>query len=237
MLRKLTTNAGRDYDAVWSPTGDRMIFNSDRGGVLDLYERSLSGASASTDTLLLETPDHKNTCDWSADGRFLLYAVQSATTAVDLWALPLFGDRKPMLVAQTPANDLRGQFSPDGRSVAYESSESGRPEIYVQAFPEPVWKVQISTGGGDAPLWRADGRELFFRSPDGQLMAARISSDGRSLDSAASALFSMPPGPEPGRNQLAIRRIPRRQTVPRQCVCRGRLTHYGPVELEAEGLR
>lgn len=122
--------------------------------MLNLYERSLTGASTSTDTLLLDTPDHKNTCDWSADARFVLYAVQSVTSAADLWALPLFGDRKPLLVAQTPANDVRGQFFPDGKSVAYESNESGRAEIYLQAFPDPIWKVQINRRrhGAHAPM-------------------------------------------------------------------------------------
>jgi len=196
VLRRLTSDAARDYDAVWSPDGDRVVFNSDRKGVLNLYETSLSGGSASAETLLLETSEHKNTCDWSADGRFILYSVQSATTGNDIWVLPLFGDRKPTPIARTPAGELRGRFSPDGRSVAYESNESGRSEIYVQTFPDLGRKAQISTGGGTAPVWRGDGRELFFRSPDDQLMAARISSSGTQLDTDTPfVLFTLPAGP------------------------------------------
>jgi len=80
--------------------------------------------------------------------------------------------------------------------VAYESNESGRSEIYVQTFPDLARKVQISTGGGTAPVWRGDGRELFFRSADDQLMAARIAPSGTQLDmDTPSVLFALPAGP------------------------------------------
>ena len=108
---------------------------------------------------------------------------------------PPSGDRTPIAVAQTPANDLRGRFSPNGRWVAYESSESGRAEIYLQSFPDRIRKVQVSTNGGAAPVWRSDGSELFFRSPGGQMMAASISPDGTPVDAEASALFTLPAGP------------------------------------------
>ena len=82
-------------------------------------------------------------------------------------------------------------------TVAYESNEGGRSEIYVQSFPDRARKVQISTGGGAAPVWRGDdGRELYFRSPGGQLMAARIASNGTQLDSdTPSVLFALPAAP------------------------------------------
>lgn len=103
---------------------------------------------------------------------------------------------KPTLIAQTAAGELRGRFSPDGRWVACESNESGRSEIYVQTFPDLARKVQISTGGGTAPVWRGDGRELFFRSADDQLMAARIAPSGTQLDmDTPSVLFALPAGP------------------------------------------
>jgi len=204
VLRRLTSDAARDYDAIWSPGGDRMVFGSDRNGVLNFYETSPSGGSASAETLLLETSEHKNTSDWSADGRFILYSVQSPTTGNDIWVLPLFGDRKPAPVAQTAASELRPRISPDGRWVAYESDESGRGEIYVQSFPDLARKVQISTGGGAAPVWRGDGRELFFRSADDQLMAARIASSGTQLDTdTPTVLFALPAGPNRAGNTPA----------------------------------
>jgi Tol biopolymer transport system component len=99
-------------------------------------------------------------------------------------------------VAQTAANELHGRFSPDGRWVAYESNESGRSEIYVQSFPDLARPTQISTGGGTSPAWRGDGHELFFRSPDDQLMAVPIVSSGRRIDAGTpTVLFALPPGP------------------------------------------
>ena len=193
---RLTFDPARDDDAVWSPGGDRIVFTSNRKGVLNLYEISLSGGRASAATLLLETSEHKNTDDWSADGRFILFTVQSPTTGNDLWVLPLFGDRRPTAVAQTAAGERRGRFSPDGRWVAYESTESGRSEIYVQSFPDLARKTRISTAGGTTPVWRGDGHELFFCSPDDQLMAARIASSGTQIDShTPSVLFALPAGP------------------------------------------
>ena len=193
VLRRLTFDAAWDYDAVWSPGGDRIVFSSNRKGVLNLYEISLSGGRASATTLLLETSEHKNISDWSADGRFILYSVQSPTSVSDIWVLPLFGDRRPIPVA---SGALRGRFSPDGRWVAYESDESGRNEIYVQTFPDLARKVQVSTGGGTAPVWRGDGRELFFRSPDDRLMVVRISSSGPQIETGTpSVLFALPAGP------------------------------------------
>ena len=115
ILGRLTSDPARDYDAVWSSAGDRIVFNSDRNGVLNFYELSIAGGNASAETLLLETSEHKNTQDWSTDRRYLLYSSQSVTTGNDLWALPLFGDRQPMAIAQTAAHETRGRFSPDGR--------------------------------------------------------------------------------------------------------------------------
>ena len=90
-------------------------------------------------------------------------------------------DRKPIAVVGTPYDELNGQFSPDGRFVAYETNESNRFEIVVQAFPVASGKWQISTGGGVQARWRADGKELYFQAPDGKLMAASVSTTGATL--------------------------------------------------------
>jgi hypothetical protein len=96
----------------------------------------------------------------------------------------LQGDRKPIPVANSPFSENNGQFSPDGRWVAYQSNESGRFEIYVVPFPLGAGKWQVSTGGGIAPRWRHDGKELFFISPDGQMMAATVSGSGTAFEAA-----------------------------------------------------
>ena len=97
----------------------------------------------------------------------------------DLWVLPLFGDRKPFPFVATSVNKGNGQFSPDGRWVAYQSNESGRYEVYVQPFPGPGGKWQVSTDGGIAPRWRRDSKELFYIAPNGKLMAVPIRAPDR----------------------------------------------------------
>ena len=107
----------------------------------------------------------------SADGRFLLYLSIDPQTNADLWVLPMTGDRKPSVIAKTPFREVWPVFSPDGRWIAYQSHESGRPEVYVRGFVAPgetadaaktaggQW--QVSTAGGIMPAWRPDGRELY----------------------------------------------------------------------------
>ena len=122
----------------------------------------------------------------------MLYATQDPKTASDLWALPLTGERKPFPVVQTSFDDIQGQFSPDGRWLAYASNESGRYEIYVRSFPEPSGKWQVLTAGGTQPRWRRDGTELYYVAPDTRLMAVpiRMVSDTRAVDAGVPvALF------------------------------------------------
>jgi Tol biopolymer transport system component len=91
-------------------------------------------------------------------------------------------DRKPIVVANTPFEESGGQFSPDGRWVAYETNESGRFEIVVQAFPEPRGKWHLSTGGGVQPRWRSDGKELYFIAPDRKLTAVTVTVSGSMVE-------------------------------------------------------
>jgi Tol biopolymer transport system component len=172
----------------------RVAFSSNRKGPPNLYVKAASGAGA--EELLLETPNGKFPQDWSKDGRFLLYVEEDPKTGLDLWALPITGnDRKPILVVNTPYDEHNGQFSPNGRWVAYQTNESGRFEIVVQPFPGPGGKWQVSTGGGIQPRWRADGKELYFVAPDGKLMAASVSPGATFAAGTPAALFpvTLPP--------------------------------------------
>jgi eukaryotic-like serine/threonine-protein kinase len=119
---------------------------------------------------------------WSTDGRFILYASSGSPTGNDLFVLPLDGDRKPIPFLKTQFFEGFGQFSPDGRWVAYQSDESGKYEVYVAAFPGPVRKWQISTAGGINPRWRRDGTEIFYFAPDNKLMAAAVNGQGVSFE-------------------------------------------------------
>ena len=110
----------------------------------------------------------------SPDGRFLVYETTDPKTQVDLWILPLSDDRTPRPFLVTPFGEFAAQISPDGRWIAYTSNESGREEVYVQSFPGPGGKWQISTAGGGAPRWSGDGRQLFYYASDERLMVADV---------------------------------------------------------------
>jgi serine/threonine protein kinase len=184
VLSRFTFDAGADIFPVWSPDGARIVFASDRRGVVgDLYEKSIAGGEKE-EQLLLGTPQNKYPTDWSPDGRFVLYRNTDTKTGQDLWAMPLDGDRKPFPVVQTTFDDRDGQFSPDGRWIAYESNESGRSEIYVQMFPHSGGKRQISANGGAQARWRQNGTEIFYIALDNRLMATpiRFISNGQAVE-------------------------------------------------------
>ena len=103
---------------------------------------------------------------WSSDGRFLSYQEQHPTTGFDIRVIPLDGDRAPESFVATPATETHLRFSPNGRWVAYMSTESGRAEVYVRPFPGPGGAIPISTDGGTLPMWSADGGALFYRNGD-----------------------------------------------------------------------
>jgi dipeptidyl aminopeptidase/acylaminoacyl peptidase len=133
--------------------------------------------------------------DWSRDGRFILYEEDNASgNRRSLWILPAAaGKGKPRPYLQTPFNEYMGRFSPDSRRVAFQSDESGRYEVYVDTFPEPSGKVRISTAGGIVPQWSANGRELFYISPDFKLMSVGLKVGASSVEpSVPHALFPLP---------------------------------------------
>jgi dipeptidyl aminopeptidase/acylaminoacyl peptidase len=119
--------------------------------------------------------------------------VQSRAQGWDLWLLPLDGDRQPVPYLQTPANEMLGQFSPDGRWMAYASDESGRRQVYVQAIPANGDKRQISTTGGGQPRWRRDGHELFYVADDQTLMAVPVKTDVTFEMDTPRPLFQLDP--------------------------------------------
>ena len=179
---RFTFDTATDWGAVWSPDASRVVFMNNRNGRFDLFEKVASGARA--EQPLLVTPQDKGVCDWSPNGRFLLYTLRDPTTGFDLWAYSL-GDRKSFPVVRTNADEREGQFSPDGRWVAYVSNTTtGIDEVYIQPFPDPGGPWQVSTNGGVAPRWGRDGRELFYVAPDGKLMAVdiHVDADGRAVD-------------------------------------------------------
>jgi eukaryotic-like serine/threonine-protein kinase len=207
-LTRFTLDAALvQLDPVWSPDGSRLVFSSNRTGRSDLYQKPVTAAGK--EELLLSTPEAKAASDWSADGRFLLYGTYfDPQMGMDIWALSL-DDRKPFEVVRTNFDEKDGQFSPDGKWIAYQSNETGRFEIYVQPFPGPGRREPISTNGGAQVRWRRDGRELFYIALDGRLMAVpiRFPTEGHVEAGAPVPLFATRVGGAvrgPDRQQYAV---------------------------------
>jgi serine/threonine protein kinase len=197
---RFTFDPADEFASAWSPDGKRLVFNSRRQGHLDLFQKSVTGAG--TEELLFADNLDKSPLSWSPDGHFILYTAFGGTTGSDLWLLPVSGGQKPTAFLQTPFNEPFGQFSPDGKWIAYQSNDMGRgAEIYVAPFPGPGGKVQISTSGGSYPRWRRDGKEIFYLSFN-RLMAVPIDAAGDRFDAgAAQPLFDV-------RNVAVGRRVP-----------------------------
>ncbi len=191
---RFTFDPALDFSHTWSPDGERLVFSSAREGPFDLYLKPASGAGEAE--LLLRSDNNKAPRDWSPDGRLILYQEQYPETGWDLWVLPLEGEQKPVLYLQTGFDETLGQFSPDGRWVAYNSDESGRIEVYVQPFPATGGKYQVSIDGGIQPRWRANGKELFYLTTDGKMMAAEILT-GETFRAGVPRMLFRTPGVNP----------------------------------------
>ncbi|HEX2455773.1 MAG TPA: protein kinase [Vicinamibacterales bacterium] len=164
--------------AVWSPDGSRLAFRSNRTGAIDLFERSAAGGGADRPVLSRDAyraaPSGLITTDWSPDGRQLLGVAQTVGSGHDLWLLPLGNGAQPAKLIASPAEEMHGNFSPDGHLVAYTSNQSGRFEIYVETVPRSDKKWPVSTNGGYEPRWRADGHEIYYLAEDRTLMAVPV---------------------------------------------------------------
>jgi len=189
---------GIDFAPVWSPDG-RIGFASSRDGSSNVATYNQSGANlyeravgvVGQDKLLLKTAGGKVPTDWSRDGRYLAYTQRN-----DVWALPLSGpgNAEPLRVTNTAFVESNARFSPDGRWIAYQSNESGpQGDVYIQSFPAPGIKQQVSTKGGILPRWGTHGAELFYVTPTSTLMSVSLKSAGAGLQVGTPVpLFSLP---------------------------------------------
>jgi Tol biopolymer transport system component len=179
---RLTSDPKIDNFPIWSADGSHVVFESYASGNSgDLYEKGVAGNL--DQRLLVSTPEAKFPTDCFRDGT-ILYQTLDAKTGFDIWAFRQTGDRRPFPVLRTEAEERLAHFSPDGRWIAYESNETGRFEVYVQAFPPAGRKIAISTSGGGQPRWRRDGRELFYLMLDGRLAAVPMTWTGDSIEPA-----------------------------------------------------
>lgn len=200
---RFTFGSARAWFPVWSPDGQRIIFASDPKGLYDLYQRSTSGATEQE--ILLASSEDKYPTSVSPDGRFLLYFSVDSNKKYSLWALPISGNAKAIPFPTTEFNEMDGRFSPDGHFIAYKSDESGRFELYVRKFTPDLsaagfstsGKWQVSYGGALRQRWSADGKELFYVTPDGKVMAAAVTLTPTFQAGTPKLLFQAPA--QPGR--------------------------------------
>jgi eukaryotic-like serine/threonine-protein kinase len=195
---RLTFDAGLVEFPLWYRDGKRIVFTVNNSA---LFQKLASGEGDAKEVARSISAGLIRAADWSPDGRFLLYVINESRTLTDLWVLPSDG-RKPSPFVQTRFIEQDGRFSPDGRWVAYTSDQSGAMEVYVRAFSPDFsggsastgGSVLVSRGGGGAPRWRGDGRELFYLAPDGKMMAVEVTASPEFRGGTPAPLFQTPSG-------------------------------------------
>jgi WD40 repeat protein len=196
-----------DTKAIFSPDGKRVVFKATSKEGPGLYAKDVDGAAK--ESRITSLPPSAVLKDWSSDGQYILYQASHPSTDWDLWVVPADGGSEPAAVVNTNHGEREGRFSPDGHWIAYDSTESGRREIWVEPFPSTGSRWQVSTNGGFSPRWNKDGKELFYIATDGRMMAVPISLGKAAVFDAARPLF---------------------QTMMREAV-------YGAYEVAADGQR
>jgi serine/threonine protein kinase/Tol biopolymer transport system component len=173
---RLTFDPQSDGDPIWSPDGTRIVFDSNRAGDGHTHLYLTSAGGAGDDQRLTNSDSDDFPTSWSRDGQSILITCYPRPTAhPGIWLVPLSGDRQPKPLLQSAGFDqTSGTISPDNRFIAYASNESGRLEVYVQTNPLSGRKWTVSSEGGGYPIWRNDGKEIFFITGDGKVMSAEI---------------------------------------------------------------
>jgi serine/threonine protein kinase len=184
-VKRLTFGPGLNMVPVWSPDASQFVFTSNQQVNQDLYMKNSDGTQE--EKLVVHADADVIPTDWSRDGKYILY-----TRGTDLWfaTLPELKSNSLLKAASAIRN---GQFSPDGKWVAYASNETGKWEIYVTSFPNAQGKWEVSTGGGEQPRWRGDGKELFYLSSDRKMMAVPVTTGAKFDPGTPFALFQATP--------------------------------------------
>ena len=169
---RFTFDLGTDRDPVWSPDASRLAVRSNRKEGVNIYARALNGIGGEQ----LLSADDANIHDWSRDGRALVYsrADPHGKTEKDIWVLPLNGARGPYPLVEAPLNQDYPRFSRSGRLLSYQTDDAGRIKVFVMAYPSTGDKWDVTPDGGAQPIWRADGKELFYVAPDNTIMAVDV---------------------------------------------------------------
>ena len=186
---RLTFNPSIEDFPVWSTDGNHILYSSTAGGGQNLYRKLASGAGR--EEVVLKSAPVKSPTDWSSN--FILYEEADPKNREDVWALPLTGDGKPMLVLSGSFSEEQGRLSRDEKWIAYVSDETGTNEVYVQSFPPSGGKWRLSSNGGVTPRWRRDGRELFYLALNRVIMSVDVNASASAFDhGSARPLFEAP---------------------------------------------
>ena len=180
---RLTFDPSFDGDPIWSPDGKQILFCSTRRGGFRLFLKNADGSGSEEEVADLGAVGQGNAWDWSRNGKYVLVRKGN-----ELWSLS-WPERATKHLLQATWTVRDAQFSPDGRWIVYASNETGSMEIYVSPFPSINGKWQVSSGGGQEPRWRQDGKELFYLSADGKLMAVAVTTDASFRAGSPIALF------------------------------------------------
>jgi Tol biopolymer transport system component len=186
VYEQVTNHGEADLVPVWSADGTRLVFTSLRLGSFQPFVTDRRGEEKH----LAEMPPTGGwPSDWSPDGEFVLWSGRG------LWAVPAASRGKPFQFVSADGMPGFARFSPDGRWVAYSSQDSGRQEVSVRRFPTGP-RFRVSVTGGQAPVWRQDGREIFYIAADGNLTAVPVTLDENSIEfGRAEPLFVVQPRP------------------------------------------
>ena len=181
-VKRMTFDPAIDAAPVWSPDGKQIVFASGRKKAFDLFVKT-TDAAEEEHVISNDEGEDSYPNSWSRDGKFILFMYGKELRYL------IYPDLQSHEFLKGAATLKNGQFSPDGKRVAYASNESGKWEVYVTSFPEPRGKWQVSNGGGEQPRWRGDGKELFYLAGDGKIMAMPVK-EGSNFDAGAPvALF------------------------------------------------
>jgi Tol biopolymer transport system component len=198
----LTFDPAGFLDPVWSSDGSSIMFLSEHNGKITLYRKAATGLGSAS-PIYEFNPGIIGLNDVSADGRYA--EVLGTGHAFSLELVSLFGERKISPYVGGTFSALQGRFSPDGRYVAYSSNETGKYEVSVQTFPEQLGKWQVSNSGGTQPMWRHDGKELFYLRPDNTLMSVEVKTvAGKFQVGTPKPLFQVQLASGITRNQYAV---------------------------------
>jgi Tol biopolymer transport system component len=185
---------------AWSPDGRQIYFTSNANGPKDIYVKAADGSGEEKEVLKFDKSQYGALfLTVSPDGKSLAFEIIDRLTGGDIYTLALGGDSKPQPFLHSVANESAPTFSPDGKWLAYESTRSGRNEVYISSFPAGGAQYQVSTSGGERPVWRHDGKEIYYREGL-RIMAVEVNMKASPVEfSSPAALFELASGNLNGR--------------------------------------